>query len=75
MAIDPFGREIGSMNDTAADQRVLVTQLPNQRVFTIYSVVGELFGWLMVASMAFIILWAIIRGRKSQVEGASNASN
>jgi len=39
-------------------------QIPNHHVFTIYSLVGDLFGWLMVIGFAGIVVLAIVGGRK-----------
>ena len=71
LAIDPYGRTLGSMDATRVDERVLVVQLPNQRVPTVYSVVGDLFGWLVVAGFAVIVVLAILRGRKAASVSAS----
>lgn len=75
LAIDPFGRVLGSMNAVAASDRVLVAQLPNQHIFTVYSAVGELFGWLTVAGLVVIVAMVIIRGRKTKVEEPIDAAN
>lgn len=66
LAIDPFGRTLASMDATRVGERVFVVQLPNHRVTTVYSVVGELFGWLAVAGFVFIVGWAIVRGRNAK---------
>ena len=66
LAIDPFGRTLGSMDATRVSERVFVMQVPNHRVGTVYSVVGDLFGWLAVAGFVFIAGWAIVRGRKAR---------
>ncbi len=55
------------MDATRVSERVFVVQVPNHRVTTVYSVVGELFGWLAVAGFVFIAGWAIVRGRKANV--------
>ncbi len=65
LAIDPYGRTLGSMDATRVSERVFVVQVPNHRVTTIYSVVGDLFGWLAVTGFLFISVWAIVRGRKA----------
>jgi apolipoprotein N-acyltransferase len=65
LAIDPYGRTLASMDATRVSERVFVVQVPNHRVTTVYSVVGELFGWLAVAGFLFIAGWAIVRGRKA----------
>ena len=71
-AIDPYGRIQGSMDATRADERVFVVQLPDQRVFTIYSVVGELFGWLVVVGFVTIVILAILQGRKTRTQAAAS---
>ena len=68
LAIDPFGRILGSMNSTRVDERVFVVQLPNHHVHPVYSVVGELFGWLISIGFVFIVGWAIYRNRKSRTQ-------
>ena len=65
LAIDPYGRILGSMNAKRVDERVFVVQLPNHRVATVYSVVGDLFGWMTVAGFAIVAGWGIVRGRKA----------
>jgi apolipoprotein N-acyltransferase len=65
LAIDPYGRILGSMDATRVDERVFVVQLPNHRVHTVYSVVGELFGWMLVVGFVVMVGWAIFRGHKT----------
>jgi apolipoprotein N-acyltransferase len=72
LAIDPYGRSIGSMDATRVDERVFVVQLPNHHVHPIYSVVGDLFGWLIAVGFVVIVVWAIFGNRKSQ-EGAASS--
>ena len=59
LAIDPYGRILGSMDATRVDERVFVVQLPNHHVHTVYSVVGELFGWMLVVGFVVMVGWAI----------------
>jgi hypothetical protein len=35
-------------------------------VFTLYSVIGDLFGWLSVVGFLVIVGWAVIQGRKAK---------
>jgi apolipoprotein N-acyltransferase len=72
LAIDPYGRIMGSMDATRADERVFVMQVPNHRVFTVYSVVGELFGWLAVIGFVVIVILAILQGRKARTVAATS---
>jgi apolipoprotein N-acyltransferase len=56
------------MNHTTASRAVLVAQVPNRHIITVYAVVGDLFGWLTVAGFALMVGWAIVRGRKAGKE-------
>jgi apolipoprotein N-acyltransferase len=64
LAIDPFGRTLGSMDETLADQKVFVAQLPQHRVTTVYSFVGDGLGWLSVAGFVVFVILAIVQRRK-----------
>ena len=66
LAIDPYGRTLGSMDDTRVDERVFVVQLPRHRVPTVYALVGDLFGWLTVAGFVVMVGWAILRSRRQE---------
>jgi apolipoprotein N-acyltransferase len=68
LATDPYGRILASMDYFKANDRVMVAQVPTQGVFTLYSVIGDLFGWLATAGFGVIAAWAIIRGRKTSVK-------
>lgn len=46
-------------------ERVIVAQVPTQGVFTIYSVIGDLIGWLSVAGLLVMVALAFWRGRKA----------
>lgn len=72
LAIDPYGRILGSMNATRVDERVFVVQLPRHRVPTVYAFVGDLFGWLTVVGFVLIAGWGIVRGRKSGAPAAGS---
>jgi len=47
-------------------------QLPNHRIFTVYSLVGDLFGWLVVAGFVVIVVLAILVKRKGASASASD---
>ncbi len=66
MFIDPYGRVISKTPYQAnASVSTTAAAIPTQGVATIYSQVGDLFGWLSIVGFAFVILWAIIAGRKT----------
>ena len=65
MATDPYGRVLATMDHFAASERVMVAQVPTQGVSTVYSVVGDLFGWLAVVGFVGIVIWAVVRWRRT----------
>lgn len=69
-AIDPYGRILASMDATRVDERVFVVQQPTHHVTTVYSVVGELFGWLSVAGFIALVGLAIFQKRAPSVKTA-----
>jgi apolipoprotein N-acyltransferase len=60
-AVDPYGRSLAAMDDLAAQDNVIVAQVPTQRVFTLYSIIGDLFAWLCVAGLLISIGTVIYR--------------
>ncbi len=60
---DPYGRVLASMDHWRASEWVMVAQVPTQGVFTIYSVIGDLFGWLALAGFVALIAWVLVRRR------------
>ena len=65
MATDPYGRVLAAMDHFAASEWVMVAQVPTQGVSTIYSVIGDLFGWLAVVGFVGIVIWAVVRWRRT----------
>jgi apolipoprotein N-acyltransferase len=66
---DPYGRVLADMDHFTASEWVMVAQVPTHGVFTVYSVIGDLFGWLALAGFAAITAWVLIRrGRAKRAE-------
>lgn len=63
---DPYGRTLAAMDHYTASDRTMVAQVPVRGVRTIYSIIGDLFGWMCVAGFVAITIWAIIRWRRRQ---------
>ncbi len=61
---DPYGRILASMDHFAGGERVLVAQVPTKGVWTLYPIIGDLFGWLSVAGLVGITIWAVVRARR-----------
>jgi apolipoprotein N-acyltransferase len=65
-AVDPYGRPLAAMDDLASQDSVMVAQVPTHRVFTLYSVIGDLFAWLCVAGLLAGIGTGIYRQLKAR---------
>lgn len=63
---DPYGRTLAAVDHFTTSDRVIVAQVPSKGVFTVYPVIGDLFGWLAVAGFVIITVVAVIQGRKSK---------
>jgi apolipoprotein N-acyltransferase len=72
---DPYGRWLASVDFFNTSERVMVAQVPAFHVTTIYSIIGDLFGWLAVAGFVTITAAAVIRSRvKKQISAAQPAN-
>lgn len=61
LATDPYGRMLATLNHFTASERVMVAQVPTHGVHTIYPVIGDVVGWLAVAGLVVLVVWAIAR--------------
>lgn len=59
-AVDPLGRTLAMMDDSATAQRTMVSQIPTMGTRTVYAHVGDLFAWMCVAGLLATIVWAIL---------------
>lgn len=62
--MDSCGRVIASQNYATSKERVMLADVPVQSVFTIYSVIGDLFAWLCVIGLIILIVTAVIRRKQ-----------
>jgi apolipoprotein N-acyltransferase len=72
VATDPYGRVLAMVDTHTSSEKVMVVQVPTKRVFTVYSVIGDLFGWLSVAGFVAIFVLAIVTGRTRSSPTTSN---
>lgn len=71
---DPYGRILAATDHFTADERVMVAQVPTKGVFTVYSVIGDLFGWLSAVGFLAIVVWGVIRWRRDGGEERTETS-
>jgi apolipoprotein N-acyltransferase len=53
---DPAGRVIAQMDHFKNNSWVTVGQVPTKKLFTVYPVIGDLFGWLSLIGLLFFII-------------------
>jgi apolipoprotein N-acyltransferase len=58
---DPYGRILASVDHFTSSEWVTVAQVPTHGVFTIYSVIGDIVGWLAVVGFVAIVMWGVVR--------------
>lgn len=68
-ATDPYGRNIAWVDFFTTTERVMVAQVPTYHVTTLYSIIGDLFGWIAVVGLIALTAWTLLRHR----EGAREA--
>jgi apolipoprotein N-acyltransferase len=63
--IDAYGRLLITANHSAGE-RMIMADLPVLGIATLYPLIGDIFGQAAVVGLIFMILWAIIAGRKAK---------
>jgi apolipoprotein N-acyltransferase len=64
ISTDPYGRTLATMDHFTASERLMIAQVPTTGVTTVYSVIGDLFGWATVIGFPLLVCWAIIQSRQ-----------
>jgi apolipoprotein N-acyltransferase len=60
-AFDYQGRRLAAMDDYAASEHALVSQVPTRGARTLYSRIGDASAWAALAGVAFLALFAVRR--------------
>jgi apolipoprotein N-acyltransferase len=63
---DPYGRILTSMNHDTTEDRVMVSHVPTKGISTVYSQIGDLFGWVTVVGFVVVAGWAIFNKQNSE---------
>jgi apolipoprotein N-acyltransferase len=61
---DPYGRTLATTDHFTASERLMIAQVPTTGVTTVYSIVGDLFGWATVIGFPLLVCWAVIQSRQ-----------
>ena len=77
MVTDPYGRALATMDHFTATERLMMAQVPVAGVRTVYSVIGDLFGWATVIGFPLLVCLAVVesRRRKHEVVVASGTAD
>jgi apolipoprotein N-acyltransferase len=62
---DPKGKIIARSDHFEASNWVNVGQVPNRKLWTLYPIIGDLFGWLAIIGLLLIINLAKFQGTKA----------
>jgi apolipoprotein N-acyltransferase len=66
VVVDPYGRVLASMDHFNNAERVMVANVPVQRAFAIYPIIGDLFVWLAMIGFVVLVVLAIIQRRRDK---------
>jgi len=75
--VDPYGRTLATMDHYADGERVMVAQVPTKGVWTLYPIIGDLFGWLAVVGTVALVIWGVVQSllsRKAKAAGPESQS-
>lgn len=64
IAADYCGRIIAKQNYVASEERIMLADMPVKSVFTIYSIIGDVFAWVCVIGLIAFIIVAVIRRKR-----------
>lgn len=66
LVTDPYGRTLAKMDHFATSQRLMVAQVPNEGVATVYSVVGDVFAWASAVAFLLLACAALVGGWRNR---------
>jgi apolipoprotein N-acyltransferase len=66
IATDPYGRTLATMDHFTATDRLMVAQVPVAGVTTVYSVLGDGFGWATVVGFVLLLGWVVVASRRAR---------
>jgi apolipoprotein N-acyltransferase len=69
---DPLGRVIASMDHDKSSEWVLIAQVPTRGIRTIYSIIGDLFGWAALAAFSGLVIYALFLSRSKRFRTSQN---
>lgn len=62
---DPRGKIISQLDHFATSSWIMTGQVPNKKIWTLYPIIGDLFGWLAIIGFCIILLLTLARNKKA----------
>jgi apolipoprotein N-acyltransferase len=56
---DPRGRIISQLDHFTTNSWIMSGEVPNKKIWTLYPLIGDLFGWLAILGFGSIALWSL----------------
>ncbi|MEO6732519.1 MAG: nitrilase-related carbon-nitrogen hydrolase [Ferruginibacter sp.] len=60
----PTGKIIAQVDHFGTGSWVMTGQVPNKKIWALYPIIGDLFGWLAISGLAAMLLWAFRKTKK-----------
>ncbi len=73
VVVDPFGRMLATMDHYPKGERLLAAQVPTKGVWTLYPIIGDLFGWLAVVATVVLVIWGVVQSLRSRKAQAASS--
>jgi apolipoprotein N-acyltransferase len=64
-AVDYHGNMLSQMNDFTTEERIMLADIPQHGIATIYAQIGDIFAWLCGVGMLRMV-WVSVRTSKRQ---------
>lgn len=60
---DPRGKIISQMDHFTTDSWIMSGNVPNKKIWTLYPLIGDLFGWLAIVGLVYVLLSSFITSK------------
>ena len=62
---DPRGKIISQMDHFATNSWIMSGDVPNRNIWTLYPLIGDLFGWLAIVGLVCLLLYSFIKSKST----------
>ena len=69
---DSRGKTISQLDHFSTENWVMMGQVPNKRIWTLYPLIGDLFGWLSIIGLGVMLFFGIRRKRLRKTTATNN---